>query len=308
MAPAERPELVATEYSFVDDRFMTCRGDRWLELLYRGCGWAEGPAWFPAGRYLVWSDIPSNRILRFDETSGTVGVFRQPSGNANGNTVDYQGRLVSCEHGTRRVTRTEQDGSITVLAERYQGKRLNSPNDVVVHSDGSVLFTDPDYGIRGWYQGGKAEREQASCRLYRVDPVTGAVEVAADDFDQPNGLALSLDERTLYVVDSGRQQLRAFEVGDTGKLSGGEVLATVTGRFGYDGIRLDDEGRIWAAVGAGVRCYHPDGTLLGGFTVPELVANVEFGGEKRNRLFITATTCLYSIRLGARAPRLRPPG
>ena len=276
-----------------------------VEQLHGGCRWAEGPAYVPAGRYLVWSDIPNDRMLRWDETTGAVGVFRQPAGYPNGSTLDGLGRLVTCEHGNRRVTRTEHDGSQTVIADRFEGKRFNSPNDVVVASDGSVWFTDPSYGIDSDYEGYRAESEIGACNVYRVDPVTGAVRIAADDFDRPNGLAFSLDERRLYVADTRANHLRAFDVTVDGALSGGAVLADCTvGAF--DGLRLDDAGRIWVSAGDGVHCYDPDGTLIGKLRVPETVANLTFGGRKRNHLFVCATTSLYAILLsvtGAPGPR-----
>ena len=304
MSATGRPERIPTEYTVLDDRFWSCRGDKWLERHHSDCGWAEGPVWVPAGRYLLWSDIPGDRLLRFDETTGIVGVFREPSGHANGSTLDRSGRLVTCEHGNRRVTRTEHDGSVTVLADRFEGKRFNSPNDVVERSDGSIWFTDPDYGIRGWYEGTKSESEIGSRNVYRLDSGASTVTVVADDLDQPNGLAFSLDERTLYVVDSARQHIRAFALGEDGSLRGGKVLVTAAPGNGFDGLRLDDEGRIWAGAGSAVHCYHADGTLLGTLSVPEVVANLTFGGKRRNRLFITATTSLYSIRLAARGPSL----
>jgi len=274
-----------------------------LEKLYEGCRWAEGPAYFPAGRYLVWSDIPNDRMMRYDETSNTVSVFRAPAGYSNGNTVDRQGRLVTCEHGNRRVTRTEHDGSITVIASHYQGKRLNSPNDVVVKSDGSIWFTDPAYGIDSDYEGHKADSEIGGCHVYRVDPQSGTVTIVADDFVRPNGLAFSRDEKKLYIVDTGAthvpdgpRHIRAFDVSEDGRLSGGGVFATCTQGL-FDGFRLDDAGRIWTSAGDGVHCYDPDGTLLGKILVPEEVANVVFGGVKRNRLYICATTSLYAILL-----------
>ena len=274
-----------------------------LEKLWTGCRWAEGPAYFPAGRYLIWSDIPNDRILRFDETDGGVSVFRQPANYSNGNTVDRQGRLVTCEHGGRRVTRTEIDGSITVLADRFGGKRFNSPNDVVVKSDGSIWFTDPPYGIDSDYEGHKSEAEIGGNHLYRVDPASGAVTIAANDFVCPNGLAFSLDESILYVADTGAthvengpRHIRKFNVGAEGALSGGEVFAVCPDGEGFfDGFRLDTEGRIWTSAGSGVLCYAPDGTLIGRVRVPEGVANVCFGGPKSNRLYICGTTSLYSV-------------
>lgn len=290
------------DFAILDERFrplvkVTAR----IEKLYEGCRWAEGPAYFPAQRSLVWSDIPNDRMLRFDEATGETGVFRAPAGYSNGNTVDREGRLVSCEHGNRRVTRTEHDGSITVIADRYDGKRFNSPNDVVVRSDGSIWFTDPAYGIDSDYEGHKSESEIGACHVYRVDPRTGAVTIVADDFVRPNGLAFSPDERLLYIADTGvshmkdgPKHIRVFRVADDGKLSGGEVFADCTNAV-FDGFRLDTEGRIWSSAGDGVHCLEPDGTLIGKVLVPERVANVVFGGPKRNRLFICATTSLYAV-------------
>jgi gluconolactonase len=284
-------------FEILDERFKSCiKPAAQLDHLYQGCRWAEGPAYFPAGRYLVWSDIPNDLILRWDEPTATVGAFRAPAGYANGNAVDREGRLVTCEHGGRRVTRTEHDGSITVLADRIEGKRFNSPNDVVVQSDGAVWFTDPDYGIQSDYEGHRAESEIGACHVYRIDP-GGDCRAVATDFDRPNGLAFSPDERRLYVSDTGAgRHMRAFDVGPGGELSGGEVFATATvGAF--DGFRCDDAGRVWTSAGDGVHCYDPDGTLLGKVLVPEAVANVVFGGPKRNRLFICATTSLYAVLL-----------
>jgi gluconolactonase len=288
----------------LDERFRRLIiGSARLEKLAEGCRWAEGPAYFPAGRYLVWSDAPNDRMMRYDETSSTVSVFRTPSGYSNGNTVDRQGRLVTCEHGNRRVTRTEHDGSITVIASHYDGKRFNSPNDIVVKSDGSIWFTDPAYGIDSDYEGHKAGSEIGACHVYRVDPQSGAISIVADDFVRPNGLAFSPDEKRLYVADTGAthvadgpRHIRVFDVGENGKLTGGDVFATCTSGL-FDGFRLDDAGRIWTSAGDGVHCYESDGTLIGKILVPEVVANVVFGGVKRNRLYICATTSLYSIML-----------
>jgi gluconolactonase len=287
-----------SDFELLDDRFKVCaKSAARLEHLYDGCRWAEGPAYFPAHRALVWSDIPNDRMLRYDEATGAVGVFRSPAGYTNGHTVDGQGRLVSCEHGNRRVTRTEHDGSITVLADAYAGKRLNSPNDVVVRSDGAVYFTDPAYGIESDYEGHKGEMEQSGCFVFRVDPITGALSVVADDFDRPNGLAFSLDERLLYVSDTGSpKNMRVLDVADDGSLAGGREFAKCT-VGGFDGFRLDDSGRIWTSAGDGVHCYDPDGTLIGKVLVPEGVANVAWGWPKRNRLYICATTSLYAVLL-----------
>ncbi len=291
-------------YEILDPRFARLfNGSAHVERLFTGCRWAEGPAWFPAGRYVVWSDIPNNRMMRYDETDGSVSVFRQPCGNSNGNTVDRQGRLVTCEHSGRRVSRTEHDGSVTTIADRWQGKRLNSPNDVVVKSDGSVWFTDPAYGIDTDYEGDKAESEIGACHVYRVDPGSGAVEAVITDMVRPNGLAFSLDETKLYVGDTGRTHgpdnpahIRVFDVGEGGRLTGGKVFADCTAGL-FDGFRLDDEGRIWSSAADGIHCYDPDGTLIGKVKVPEVTANCVFGGAKRNVLYICGTTSLYAVRL-----------
>jgi len=284
---------IPAELEALDDRFRSCHGGSTVERLYTGCRWAEGPVYVPAGRYLIWSDIPNDRILRWDEITGAVGVFRQPAGYANGGTLDLQGRLISCEHGNRRVSRTEHDGSITTIVDRFDGKRLNSPNDVVVRSDGSIWFTDPSYGIDSNYEGQQAEGEIGACNVYRVDEVTGACRLVADDFDRPNGLAFSTDELSLYVADTATNQIRVFAVKDDGALTNGRVLTDCTAGV-FDGIRLDAEGRIWAAVGDGVHCFDPDGTLIGKLRLPEPAANLMFGGPKRNRLFVTASTSVYS--------------
>ena len=297
-------ESIPTEFEVLDDRFRVVRGDPTVERLYAGCRWAEGPVYVPAGRYLVWSDIPNDRMLRWDEMTGQVGVFRQPAGYSNGNTLDAQGRMVTCEHGNRRVSRTEHDGSITTIADRIDGKRLNSPNDAVVRSDGSIWFTDPAYGIDSDYEGHQAESEIGSCNVYRVDPISGDCRIVADDFARPNGLAFSGDETALYVADTEVNHIRVFAVTADGGLSDGRVFAeNSVGAF--DGIRLDTHGRVWAAAGDGVHCFDPDGTLIGKLRLPEPASNLVFGGLKRNRLFVTASTSLYSLLLnvnGAAAP------
>ena len=293
-------------YQVLDPRFEACfKPSAKLEQLFDGCRWAEGPAYFPAHRSLVWSDIPNNRMLRYYEPTGDVGVFREPSNNANGHTVDPQGRLVSCEHGERRVTRTEHDGTITVLADSFEGKRLNSPNDVVVRSDGAVYFTDPSYGIESDYEGNKgaSEFEGGACYVFRVDPITGALSIVADDFDRPNGLAFSVDERLLYVADSGGpHNMSVLDVADDGTLSNKREFA-VCEQGVFDGFRLDGDGRIWTSAADGVHCYDPDGTLLGKIQVPEVVANVAWGWPKRNRLYMCATTSLYAIVLTVNGAR-----
>jgi gluconolactonase len=289
-------------YEIIDPRFgALINGSARLEQLYAGCRWAEGPAWFGGMRSVIWSDIPNNRMLRYDEAGGGVSVFRSPSNNSNGNTTDREGRLVSCEHQARRVTRTEHDGRITVIADHFEGKRFNSPNDVVVKSDGSVWFTDPAYGIDSDYEGDKADSEIGRCNVYRVDPASGAVTAVITDMVRPNGLAFSVDENRLYVADTGHthganpKHMRVYDIkGD--KVGAGHDFADCTVGL-FDGFRLDVDGRIWTSAGDGVHCYDPDGTLIGKVLVPEGVANCVFGGVKRNRLFICATSSLYSIYL-----------
>jgi gluconolactonase len=274
-----------------------------LRKRWTGAAFGEGPAYFPAARYLVWSDIPNDRLLRYDECSDQVSVFRHPCGFACGNTVDRQGRLVTCEHRNRRVSRTEHDGAITIIADRYSGKLLNSPNDVVVHSDGAVWFSDPTYGIDDEKWGLRAESEIGRQYVYRVDARSGRIEVAADDLIQPNGLAFSPDEKTLYIADTGRTHvkdgpfhMRVFDVSETGKLSGGRVFAECN-PGAFDGFRVDDKGNVWTSAGGAVNCYQPDGTLIGRIKAPESVANVAFGGPNGARLYIAATTSLYSVDL-----------
>ena len=298
---------LTSDFQVIDPRFRALVFPNvHLETLYTGCRWTEGPAWFGAGRYLVWSDIPNDRMLRWDETDGSVSVFRQPSINSNGHTVDRQGRLVSCEHRARCVSRTEHDGARTVLASHFEGKRFNSPNDVVVKSDGSIWFTDPSYGIDSDYEGDASPSEIGVQRVYRIAPAGGAIGVVAHDFVQPNGLAFSPDESLLYIVDTGAthhadgpHHVRRFSVKADGTLAGGEVLATCPVGL-YDGLRVDTHGNLWLSAGDGVHCHAPDGTLLGKVLVPETVANLCFGGPKRNRMFICGTTSLYSVYLNTR--------
>lgn len=277
-----------------------------LERLHQGTLWAEGPVYFADGRFLVWSDIPNDRMLRWEEQSGAVTLFRYPANYSNGNTRDHQGRLISCEHGARQVTRTEYDGTITVLADRFEGKRLNSPNDVVVKSDGTIWFTDPPYGILTDYEGHKAESEIGRCNVYRVDPRDGVVTIVADDFDKPNGLAFSGDEKTLFIADSGRSHgadkphhIRAFDVSEANTLSGDRVFAVIEPGI-PDGLRLDEEGNVWTSAGDGVQCFSPAGELLGKILIPEPVANLTFGGPRKNRMFITASSSLYAVYLNTR--------
>lgn len=288
-------------YEIHDDRFrFLIVPSSPLDELYSECRWAEGPVWFSDLGCLIWSDNPNERMLRWVEGGG-VSTFRSPSNFSNGNTRDRQGRLVTCEHGTRRVTRTEFDGSITVLANSYQGKRLNSPNDVVVRSDGSIWFTDPTYGIMSNYEGYRAEPEQETRNVYRLDPETGAIEAVVTDFGQPNGLAFSPDESILYVADSSSshdperpRHIRAFDVVDGRTLVNSREHCTIDNGL-PDGFRVDIYGNIWTSAGDGVHCFGPDGKLLGKILIPQTVANVTFGGPRRNRLFITATRSLYAV-------------
>jgi gluconolactonase len=272
------------------------------ELLFSHGVFTEGPVWFGDLNCLLWSDIPANRIMRLT-ADGQVSVFRADSGHANGNTRDRQGRLVTCEHRTQRVTRTELDGTITVLADRFEGKPLNSPNDVVVRSDGSIWFTDPDYGLRLHVPGGV--RDQARDNVFRIDPVNGALTAVATDFDKPNGLAFSPDESVLYVADSaitdgpGRNShIRRFRVNADGTLSGGEVFVTTDGV--PDGMRVDTSGNVWTSAGAKIDVYTPDAELLGQIVdFPAPVTNLAFGGPLRNRIYVTSGGSLFSVLVTA---------
>ena len=281
-------------------------GNAPLKQLATGFDWVEGPVWFGDAGCLLFSDIPDNKILRYTPGVG-VSTFRAPSHYANGHSRDRQGRLVSCEHGLRRVTRTELDGRITVIADSYQGKPLNSPNDVVVKSDGSIWFTDPHYGIMSNYEGFAAKQE-LPCNVYRVD-LDGSIEAVLTDFNCPNGLAFSPDEATLYVADTGRmfhadpQHIRSFSMA-SGRPKGGAVFHTITPGCS-DGIRCDTDGNLWSSAGDGVHCIAPDGHLMGKILVPEKVSNLCFGGRAKHQLFITTTASLYAItlnRVGAQTP------
>ena len=273
-----------------------------LKRLATGFDWTEGPVWFGDADCLLFSDIPSHRILRWSPETG-ISTFRAQSNYANGHTRDLQGRLVSCEHGTRRVTRTEHDGTITVLADGHDGKRLNSPNDVVVKSDGSIWFSDPHYGIVTDYEGFRAPQE-LPCAVYRLDPGTGALAVVVSDMACPNGLAFSPDERLLYVADTGRMftddpcHIRVYPVEGTG-LGAGAFFHRVDAGIA-DGLRLDEHGNVWTSAGDGVHCIAPDGRRLGKVPVPEKVSNLCFGGRAKHQLFITGTTSLYRITLAVR--------
>ncbi len=298
--------MLQKDFEVFDPRMRDCvLGNVHVEKIASGLRWAEGPVWFGDARCLLWSDIPNDRIMRWLE-SGHVDVFRQPANHTNGHTRDRQGRLVSCEHGGRRVSRTEPDGSLTILADRYRGMRLNSPNDVVVKSDGSVWFSDPPYGIMSDYEGHRSESEIGSANVYRIDPASGEVDCVADDYDKPNGLAFSPDESLLYVADTGASHnpdgahhIRVHQVIDGRRLGPGRVFAEISPGLA-DGFRLDEAGFVWTSAADGVHVIAPDGTLVGKVRIPEVVSNLAFGGANRNRLFITATTSVYAVYVARR--------
>lgn len=285
-----------------------------IHRLWTGAAWAEGCAWNAGGRYLVWSDIPNNRQLRRLDEDGHVSEFRKPSNNTNGSTFDFEGRLVCCEHATRRVVRFEHNGAMTVLADQWNGKPLNAPNDIVVHPDGSVWFTDPGYGIMGFYEGHKARLELKEA-IYRVDPKTAKMELASDEGYKPNGLCFSPDYKKLYIVDTGGPNPRGIDVYD---LDGARLKnrrrfcsMELNGKFGSsDGIRADTDGNIWSAAGwvgegyDGVHVFAPDGQRIGMILLPEVCANLCFGGEKRNRLFMAASQSLYAVYVEAQGAHI----
>ncbi|MBM3771345.1 MAG: SMP-30/gluconolactonase/LRE family protein [Acidimicrobiia bacterium] len=293
------PDVVALDLRF--RRYVV--GNTTIKRLYTGSQWAEGPAWNGVGRYLVWSDIPNNRQLRWIEDDDRVTVFRSPSGYSNGNTFDHEGRQISCEHGGRRVVRYEYNGAVTVIAERYQGKRLNSPNDAAVHPDGSIWFTDPPYGIRGNYEGFKSEQENKP-GVYRADPKTGQLDLITDALTGPNGICFSPDYKRLYVCDTGEgRDIRVLDVeGKTARNLRRHVALTIPGSspaqpsFG-DGLRCDIDGNIWTGARPGVQIIAPDGVVIGMIRLPENCANVCFGGARRNRLFMTASQSLYAVHV-----------
>lgn len=292
-------------YDILDDRFAALIvGHAKLEHLWTGARWSEGPVYVPAARHLVWSDIPNDRLLRYDEGSGAVSVFQHPVGFHNGHTLDHQGRIIACEHGGRRISRLDHDGIWRSLCDRIDGKRFNSPNDVVVRSDGSIWFTDPTYGIDSAYEGHHAPSEIGGSHVYRLDPASGSVQAVITDRIKPNGLAFSTDETVLYVSDTGASHVKGTPAAiheyrvqpGAGPLRYHGVFATCDAGF-FDGFRVDWRGNIWASSANAVLCHAPDGTLIGRIPVPEIVGNLCFGGPQRNRLYIAAQTSLFSIFL-----------
>ena len=292
--------MAASDYEVFDERFRSCvNRTSHVERLWTGARWTEGPVYFPAGRYVLFSDIPNDRIMRYDETDGSVSVFRTPCGYANGHTVDRQGRLVSCEHGNRRVTRTEIDGRITVIADNYQGKRLNSPNDVVVKSDDSIWFTDPPYGIMSDYEGNKATPEIGN-NVFRVDGKTGEIKIVVDDFIRPNGLAFSPDERYLYANGSRNKYIRRYDVKPDGTLTNSQMFIDMTTDSApgiTDGMKVDSKGNVYSSGPGGIWVIAPDGKHLGTIRTPESVTNLAFGDADRKTLYITARHTIYKIRI-----------
>ena len=319
----------------LDKRFDAIKvGNTPIERLYTGCLWAEGPAWNGVGRYLVWSDIPNNVQMRYSDEDGHVSTFRKPSNYSNGNTFDYEGREVSCEHGNRRVVRYEYDGTVTVLADSFQGKKLNAPNDVVVHPDGGVFFSDPGYGILSNYEGFVAPMELKEA-VYHIDK-TGKVDKVADDLYKPNGLCFSPDYKKLYVADSGSTHypqapkiVQVYDVADGKSLSNSKRAFSMelssaelapldsdvksrlrTGAGFADGIRCDKQGNIWCGGGwvgqgyDGIHVFAPDGKRIGLIVLPEIPANLCFGGQKRDRLFITAGRSLYAVYVNAQGAHI----
>jgi len=289
------PDIVVLDNRF--RRYVV--GNTSIKRLYTGTLWSEGPAWNGVGRYLLWSDIPNNVQMRWVEDDGRVTVFRNPSGNSNGNTFDFEGRELSCEHGNRRVVRYEPSGTVTVIADKFQGKRLNSPNDIVVHPDGSIWFTDPRYGINGNYEGFKGQSETKEA-VYRVDPKTGQIDKVSDDQDQPNGICFSPDYKKVYIADTGMpHDVRVYDI-DGKLLKNGKRLLTMmapggNGNAAADGMRCDVDGNLWAGATPGVQVITPEGQLIGAIRLPETCANISFGGPKRNRLFMTASQSLYAV-------------
>jgi gluconolactonase len=301
------PDIVVLDQRFAKYRI----GNTPIQRLYTGTLWAEGTAWNGGGRYLVWSDIPNDRQLRWLEEDGHVSVFRQPAGNSNGNTFDYQGRQISCEHGNRRVVRYENDGSVTVLADNWQGKRLNAPNDAVVHPNGDIWFTDPGYGSLMHYEGNKGPLEVKEA-VYHIDGNTGAMQMVTDEIYKPNGLCFSPDYKMLYIADTGAthypeapRNIKVWDVADAKSLRNGRQFVSMQmeglGAGLADGIRADVDGNVWVGAGwvgpgyDGVQIFAPDGTRIGLIKLPEMCANLCFGGRKRNRLFMAGSQSLYTV-------------
>jgi gluconolactonase len=289
------PDIIALDNRF--RRYIV--GNTVIKRLHTGTLWAEGPAWCGGGRYLVWSDIPNNVQMRWTEEDGHVSVFRNPSGYSNGNTFDFEGRELSCEHGGRRVVRYEHTGAVTVIAEKFQGKRFNSPNDIVVHPDGGIWFTDPPYGIRGNYEGFKGDSELKEA-VYRADGKTGQIEKVTDEVGGPNGICFSPDYKKLYLADTGTRETLVFDL--EGKTLRNrkrfvqlEVPGSAPGSAAADGIRCDVDGNVWAGALPGVQVITPNGERIGMIRLPESCANISFGGTKRNRLFMTASQSLYVV-------------
>ena len=298
---------MSDSFEIFDDRFRALlRPDSRLEKLADGCIWAEGPVYVPAG-YVVWSDIPNNRMLRWNESDGSVETFRQPANYTNDNTLDRQGRLITCEHGGRRVSRTEPDGTVVTVADNYQGKKFNSPNDVVVKSDGTIWFTDPPYGILpGTKEGYASEPDLDGCYVFRHDPASGETTLLIDDMVKPNGIAFSPDEQRLYVADTGASHdptvervIRVYDVVDGKSVTNGRVFCHIDPGMA-DGFRFDQNGYLYTSSADSIQVYTEDGTRLGKILVPEKIANCAFGGPDKNRLFITASSSLYVIDLNTR--------
>jgi gluconolactonase len=284
------PDVVA-----LDNRFRKyIVGNTVIQRLFTGTLWAEGVAWNGVGRYLVWSDIPNNRQMRWIEEDGRVTVFRSPSGFSNGNTFDFEGRQLSCEHGNRRVARYEPNGTVTVIADKFQGKRLNSPNDIVVHPDGGIWFTDPIYGIRGYYEGFKGESEIKEA-VYRVDGKTGQIDKVTDELNEPNGICFSSDYKKVYICDTGTgREVRVYDIDSNNKLRGSQRFVQFQAGAA-DGIRCDIDGNVWCGAPPGVQIVAPSGEPIGNIRLPENCANICFGGWRRNRLFMAASQSLYAV-------------
>ena len=304
-------EIEGAGFEILEEEFSKClTGHGRVERLWTGARWVEGPVWFPAGRFILFSDIPNNRMLRWDETNGSVSEFRNPSNFSNGNTRDLQGRLITCQHFSRSVTRTEHSGKITTIANQFDGKRLNSPNDVIVKSDGSIWFTDPDYGIMSDYEGQKSPSEQSSCNVFRIDQKTGDIHLITDRLVKPNGLCFNNSEDKLYVSDTGGshvaggpRHIYSFDLKDEKFTSENPKIFAECSNGLFDGFRIDNEDRIWTSAADGVHCYNSAGDLIGKIKIPEIVSNVCFGGPRLNRLFITGTTSLYSVYLAVNGIR-----